>query len=195
MNFEELGIKVGISGRHIHLDSEKMETLFGTTDLEIMKSLVQPGEFASASTVDIKVKDKVIPNIRVLGPLRSSHQLELSASDCRKLKVSAPVANSAQQVTNDFEYEIIGPKGTVVVNTNCIIARAHIHLDLVTAERIGFSHGQLVAVRIENQNRQGIIENAICRVNEKYLPEFHIDTDEASAFMESGVASNFTFVK
>ena len=50
-------VKIGVSNRHVHLKKEHLEILFGDDyELEIKNMLVQPGQFASTSTLTIKTE-------------------------------------------------------------------------------------------------------------------------------------------
>ena len=76
-------VPVGVSNRHIHLNKADLETLFGAGyELTPMKDLSQPGQYACKETLTlIGPAMRPIENVRVLGPLRSKSQVEISATD------------------------------------------------------------------------------------------------------------------
>ena len=62
-------VKVAISNRHVHLTEETYNKLF---DFPLTKrnDLNQIGQFAANETVDIISGDRVIENVRIVGPFR-----------------------------------------------------------------------------------------------------------------------------
>ena len=89
-------IPVGVSNRHIHLTKEHLEILFGAGyELTHLKDLSQPGQYACKELLTIVGPSlRPIENVRVLGPLRSSSQVEISMTDSYQLKVKPPVRES-----------------------------------------------------------------------------------------------------
>ena len=83
-------IPVGISNRHIHLSKEDVETLFGAGyELTPCKELSQPGQYACKELLTIVGPSlRPIEKVRVLGPVRSASQVEISRTDAYVLKVS-----------------------------------------------------------------------------------------------------------
>ena len=91
---KELGyvVPVGVSARHIHLTQEHVEALFGPGYQLTKKKELMGGQFASNETVTIVgLKLRAIENVRILGPVRSKSQVEVSATDAIKLGVKAPI--------------------------------------------------------------------------------------------------------
>ena len=120
-------VLLGISNRHVHLTEDDYKTLFGDEPLEKVKDLVQPGEYASNQKVSIKTEKNVINNVRLLGPLRSYSQVEISKTDSFTLGIKPPVRNSGD-LENAAEVTIVGPKGEVTKEC-CIIAARHLHIN------------------------------------------------------------------
>ena len=88
-------VKVAISARHIHLNKEDFEFLFGVgKELTKLNDLSQKGEFASNEKVSIITEKGRLDNIRIVGPLRNYTQVELSKTDAFKLGLNPPVRNS-----------------------------------------------------------------------------------------------------
>src|SRR5262245_18473391 len=74
---------VNVSARHMHVTSEALEVLFGPgAKLTKLKDLYQEGEFASEQLVTVVgPRQRIIPNVRILGPVRNYSQIELSYTD------------------------------------------------------------------------------------------------------------------
>ena len=76
-----MNITVGISNRHVHLNKKDYEVLFGDEPLNKEKDLNQYGEFSCNQFVDLITDEDTIKNVRILGPLRSYTQVEISKND------------------------------------------------------------------------------------------------------------------
>ena len=78
---------VETSARHVHVTQEALEILFGKgAVLTKKKDLSQPGQFACEERVTIVGPKKELPNVSILGPVRSANQVELSATDARSIR-------------------------------------------------------------------------------------------------------------
>jgi putative phosphotransacetylase len=175
-------VPVGISNRHIHLSKEDLETLFGCGyKLTLKKALSQPGEFACEEVLDIKVGERSIKGIRVLGPIRRQTQVEISASDARKLRSKPPVRSSGH-LEGSAPVTVIGPKGSIDLKEGLIIANRHIHFTPSDAEKFDIKDSDIISVKWGGE-KGGIFDDVCCRVSKNYSLELHIDTDDASAFM------------
>lgn len=81
-----------MSQRHVHLSQSDLETLFGKGYELTVKKMLMGREFASNEVVTLVGPSlKAIENVRVLGPVRKSTQVEISRTDTFILKVSPPV--------------------------------------------------------------------------------------------------------
>ncbi len=173
-------VPIGVSNRHIHLDRADMDILFGQdSELTFKKELGQPGQFACEETVTLHGPKGELSRVRVLGPLRSESQVEVSVTDGFALGVRPPVRESGK-IAGTPGVTIVGPKGTIEKDTGTIAALRHIHLDPETAQRIGVKDKQMVKAEIRGL-RGGILHNVLIRVSEQFAPEMHIDVDEANA--------------
>lgn len=174
-------VNIGVSARHVHLNKEDLEMLFGKGyELTYKSPLSQPGQFASKEQVIIKGPKGEIERVRILGPLRSKSQVEISKTDCFKLGIDAPYRLSGN-LDNAGIIEIIGPQGSIVRNC-AIIAARHIHATKEDAIKLGFLDKEFVSLEI-NGEKKGIIDNVYVRINDNYKLEVHIDTDDANAFL------------
>ncbi|MEA2098363.1 MAG: phosphate propanoyltransferase [Patescibacteria group bacterium] len=173
-------IKIEVSARHIHLKKEDFEKLFGEgAELTVMKKLSQPGMFAANETVKIKNENFQINSLRIVGPLRSYVQIELSKTEARKFKINPPLRRSGD-IKNSLGIIIIGPEGEIKINEGVIIAKRHIHMTPKDAEEVNAKDGDLLKVRTEGE-RGLIFENVTARVDESFLLAMHLDTDEGNA--------------
>lgn len=173
---------VGVSGRHVHLSQEHVDILFGN-DYELTKfrDLKQIGEYAAHEKVNIITENDKILNVRVLGPVRSETQVEISKADARRLKVNPPVRNSGD-LKGSVGLVLEGPNGYVKLDQGCIIATRHIHLSPKDAEYYEINNNQIVRVLV-NGEKGGILDNVYCKVKDTYVLELHIDVDDANAFL------------
>ncbi|QCX33960.1 phosphate propanoyltransferase [Caloramator sp. E03] len=174
-------IPVGVSARHVHLTKEHLEILFGENYKLKKKKELMGGQFAAEESVTIIGKKlNVIENVRILGPLRSKTQVEISKTDSIKLGIKAPIRESGL-IEGSAPITIVGPCGSISLKEGCIIAKRHIHLSPKDAERFNVKNDDIVSVKICGE-RGGIMENVQIRVDDSYTLEMHIDTDEANAF-------------
>ncbi len=176
-----LEIPVGISNRHVHLSREDMDALFGYgSTLTRMKAVKQPGQYAAEETVTLRGPKGELSKVRVLGPLRSATQIEISVSDSFALGVKAPVRMSGD-LQDSPGIEIIGPRGCVSKPSGAIVAWRHIHISPAEAEQYGLRDGMEIDVHIEG-HRGGILSHVVVRVSADAVLEMHIDVEEANGF-------------
>ncbi|MDE6729844.1 MAG: phosphate propanoyltransferase [Oscillospiraceae bacterium] len=169
------------SARHVHVTQEHLEILFGKgATLTKKKDLSQPGQYACEERVTIVGSKKELPNVSILGPVRPSTQVELSATDARSIGIAAPVRESGD-IAQSGACKIVGPCGEVEINEGVIVAKRHIHLTPEDAEELGVSDKEVVWVLCETDGRKAILGDVVCRVSEKFARAMHIDTDESNA--------------
>ncbi|MFD1637559.1 phosphate propanoyltransferase [Evansella tamaricis] len=174
-------VPVSVSGRHIHLQKEHVQALFGYGyKLTKLKEISQPGQFACNEKVTIQGPEGTIENVRVLGPERTRTQVEISRSDGRRIGISPPVRNSGN-ILGSSPVTIIGPKGTIRLQEGCIIADRHIHMTPQDALDFGVMDKQKVSVLVDGE-KGGVMGQVTIRVKENYALDMHIDTDDANAF-------------
>ncbi len=175
-----MNIPIAISARHCHLTAETFAALFGYAMPTVAKPLSQPGQFACEERVNLIGPHDRIDAVRVLGPLRSVDQVEVSRTDEFRLGIDAPVRDSGN-VQGSAPITLEGPAGTVTLAEGLICARRHIHMHPDDAERFGVSDKDEVAVAIVGGERDLVFGDVLIRVKESYALEMHIDTDEANA--------------
>ena len=180
LNEQEKGIKVGVSARHVHLSQADLETLFGKGYQLTPKKILMGDQFAAEECVTLVSPSlRSIEGVRVLGPVRSDSQIEISRTDTFKLKVSPPVRPSGE-INNSAPMALVGPKGSVFLNEGCIIANRHIHMTPADAEKYGIKDNDLVDVEIQNAKPTRYYDVQV-RVRDDFNTEMHIDTDDANA--------------
>jgi putative phosphotransacetylase len=174
-------IPVGVSGRHIHLTREVLESLFGKGyELRVRRKLSQPGEFAAEETVTlVGPKGSAIERVRILGPVRRFTQIELARSDGIRLGIDLPVRKTGD-LAGSPGLTMVGPCGTVVLKEGAIRATRHIHMSEEDAARFGLRNGQIVRARTTGE-RAVVFENILVRVSGSFVLDFHLDTDDANA--------------
>lgn len=173
-------IKVGISNRHVHLCEDDYKLLFGDQEFTKKVDLNQPGEYASCLTVSIKGAKGQMDNVRVLGPLRSYTQVEVSKTDSYKLGVNPPVAASGN-LEDAALITIIGPNSEIE-RKSCIIANRHIHVDKDIIKEYGLENKKEASVYVSGI-KGGVLENVQLKESEKAYLEMHLDTDDGNAFL------------
>src|SRR5437763_3051046 len=120
---------VNVSARHMHVTPADLEVLFGPgSKLSKLKDLYQEGEFASEQTVTlIGPRQRIIPNVRILGPVRDYSQVELSYTDGIYLGIDLP-----RRISGNHEGTpgcvVMGPKGAITLNKGVIRAERHVHV-------------------------------------------------------------------
>ncbi|MBU5669764.1 phosphate propanoyltransferase [Peptoniphilus sp. MSJ-1] len=173
-------IVVGVSNRHVHLSKEDLESLFGKGyELTVKSKLKQPGQFAAEECVTIRGPKGEFKKVRILGPVRSKSQVEISLTDSFKLGVKAPIKESGK-LEGTPGIELIGPCGKVNMPNGTIIALRHIHMTPEDAKFMEVNDGDFVDVQFFGE-RKAIMGNVLIRVSDKYKLEMHLDTDEANA--------------
>ena len=183
-------VPIGVSARHVHLTQEHVEALFGPGYQLTKKKDLMGGQFASNETVTIiGLKLRAIENVRVLGPVRSATQVEVSATDAIKLGMNVPVRMSGD-IAGSAPIAIVGPKGAIYLKEGCIVAKRHIHMSPEDAARFGVVDKQVVKVRFES-GRGGTLEDVPVRVDPSFDLEMHIDTDEANGL---GIAKDMGYL-
>ena len=176
----KMKVPVGVSNRHIHLTQADVETLFGPGYQLTKKKDLMGGQFASNEMCTIVgLKLRAIENVRILGPVRSKSQVEISATDARTLGIKAPVRQSGD-IKDSAPIALVGPKGALYLKEGCIIAARHIHMSPEDASAVGLKDGDFVSVKADNE-RGAVLDNVKIRVDKSFTLEMHIDTDEANA--------------
>ena len=175
----KLHVITGVSNRHIHLSRADWEVLFGPSkEIEPLKPLRQPGQYATQQTVTLIGPKGSLQKVRVLCPLREQSQVELSVTDTYTLGLH-PCFRQSGDLAGSQGLTVAGPCGTLELKEGAIVALRHLHMDPETAAQYGLRDQQYVCATVEGE-RAVCFEQVLVRVSDKFVPEFHVDTDEAN---------------
>jgi putative phosphotransacetylase len=172
---------VNVSARHLHVTQENLELLFGAgAHLTKMKDLYQDGEFASEQLVTlVGPRQRIIPNVRILGPTRSYTQVELSYTDGIYLGIDLPLRISGNHEGTPG-CVVLGPKGAVQLNQGVIRAQRHVHMSEQDMAFFAVKDGDAMKLRIDGPC--GLtLAGLVVRFHPQVILEVHIDTDEGNA--------------
>ncbi len=173
---------VNISARHCHLTQEHVEILFGKGHkLTELKRLYQATDFAANETVAVVgPRQRMIPNVRILGPCRSFTQVELAFTDSISLGIDAPVRHSGK-IDGTPGCVLVGPAGTVQLTQGVIRAARHVHMNFADAEHYGVADGDMMQLVIRSPQCSVMFDELLVRADKAAKLEVHIDTDEGNA--------------
>ncbi len=172
---------VNVSARHMHVKPADLETLFGPgAKLTKLKDLYQQGEFASEQLVTVVgPRQRIIPNVRILGPVRDYTQIELSYTDGIYLGVDLPLKTSGDHA-NTPGVTILGPKGAINLTQGVIRAERHVHMSTQDMAYYNVKDGDYLKLKITGPC--GVtFDRMKVRYHPKVILEVHIDTDEGNA--------------
>jgi len=173
-------VEVEVSARHVHLTDADVEILFGKGSvLHEKRPLSQKGQYLCEERVNLIGPKGRKERVAVLGPVRKTSQVELSASDCIVLGVQAPIRESGK-LDGTAPVIIEGPQGTLQLEHGAIVACNHIHVTPEMAVNLGVNDGERVNVQLVTE-RPLIFQDVVIRINEQFRFRMHIDQDEANA--------------
>lgn len=181
--FSSQTIPVGISARHVHLTQDAVEALFGKGhQLTPLRELSQPGQFAAKEEVTLVGPQRSIAGVRVLGPVRSKSQVEISRTDEFYLGLDAPVRASGD-IKNTPGITLIGTDDRQLdLECGVICAWRHIHMTPADAQACGVEDQDVVEVDVGQDGVRSLtFGDVLVRVRPSYKLEMHIDTDEGNA--------------
>lgn len=178
-----MNVPIEISARHFHATEEDYRTLFGDAEPNVVKELSQKGQFASDKEAKLVVGDEELI-VRFLGPYRHFTQVEITKTDAYKLKINPPVAECICDTLDGVAASgaiatLKGPKGEITRDL-VIVALRHLHLSTALASDLGIKADGYVRIAAGNERRI-IFDKVLCRVNDDFTFDVHLDTDEANA--------------
>ena len=173
---------VSISARHVHLTQEHVERLFGPgQQLTSLKPLYQDGFFAAEQTVMVVgPRRRMLPNVRVLGPVRQHSQVELAFTDSISLGIEAPVRHSGD-IAGTPGCVLVGPAGVVELEQGVIRAARHVHINHDDCRHYGFRNGEMIRLKIHSAGCSLVFDDVKVREDATSKLEVHLDTDEGNA--------------
>jgi len=179
---EKAMIPIGVSARHIHVCTQDLEQLFGPGyTLTHERDLLQPGEFASKEMVTlVGAGGKIMPRVRILGPLRSRTQVELARSDGIALGIRNLPMSRSGELDGAAPLTLVGPYGTISLPEVAIRSNRHIHMGPEDASRFGVKQNDVVQLHIGGA--EGVtFHNVQIRIHDTWKLVVHLDTDDANA--------------
>lgn len=180
---------VNVSARHMHVMQADLEALFGPgARLTKLKDLYQEGEFAAEQLVTlVGPRQRIIPNVRILGPVRNYSQIELSYTDGIYLGIDLPLRISGNH-DGTPGCTVLGPAGALHLSQGVVRARRHVHMSQADMGYYGVKDGDEIKLRIDGPCGLTFDRMAV-RYHPKVVLEVHIDTDEGNACdLESAVS-------
>lgn len=177
---EQTCIEIEASGKHVHLNREAIDELFGEGyQLTKARDLSQPGQYACNERVTLIGPRGALYNVVVLGPERKESQVEVSQTDAVVLGLSVPVRESGKLGGTPG---IVIAAGTNIIRLKrgLIAAQRHIHVKAEDAEKYNVKNGEIVQVKVYGK-RPLIFDDVLIRASSNYETYMHIDYDEANA--------------
>lgn len=175
-------VPVEVSARHVHLTPRDFAQLFGADEkLTLARDISEPGQYAANQTVTLSTAKVLIERVRIVGPLRTYSQVEISRTDAIHMGIDPPIRRS-HELENEGTpgIKIVGPKGSLTLSKGVIIPWRHVHVSNLEALALGLSPGELIAIRIPGE-RAVIFENVLVHIDPSFTLSFHLDTDEGNA--------------
>lgn len=185
---------VNVSARHAHVTPHDLEILFGpNARLTKHRDLYQEGEFASEQLVNlVGPRNRMIPNVRILGPCRDYTQVELSYTDGIFLGIELPLRTSGDHESTPGGI-LVGPHGALNLGQGIIRAARHVHMNPDDLAHFLVRDGDHMNLKIEGPC--GVTFDRVrVREHPKVKLEVHIDTDEGNA-CDLGSATHMELVK
>ena len=180
-------VQIEVSARHVHLDKESVEALFGVGHkLTPKRELSQPGQYLEEERVDVIGPKGSFKNVAVLGPERKHVQVEVSFSDAFALGINPPIRQSGD-TKGSASVTLVGPAGEITIDEGAIVALRHVHMTPEDAERLGLVDNQVVSVEALT-DRKLVFEDTVIRVSPNFRTRMHVDVDEAGAAHIAGFA-------
>ena len=175
-------LTVQTSSRHMHVCRADMDVLFGAgSELTFDRPLFQEGNFAAKETVTIVgPRNRLISNLRILGPMRKQSQVELAFTDAIMLGIDEIPIRLSGDIAGTPGAILIGPKGVVELKEGVIRAAIHVHMNPAEASHFDVSKGDRMHLRIGGP--AGLTFNNVhVRIDAASRLNVHMDTDEANA--------------
>ncbi|GHT79637.1 phosphate propanoyltransferase [Spirochaetia bacterium] len=170
--------QIMLSNRHVHLNRETLDILFGKGyELTVKKPLGYP-IFAANETITLQGPRGRIEGVRILGPLRPYNQAEILRCDNYVLGIHAPVKISGSSGLAPLTF--IGPAGNLDLESAAVVAKRHIHITETKAAEYGLENKQIVKVRITG-DRALVFDEVMIVFTDIDEPTLHLDTEEGNA--------------
>ena len=172
-------VHVMISNRHMHLNREALDILFGEGYKLTVKRPMAPPIFAANETVTLQGPKGRIEGVRILGPLRNYNQVEILRADNFVLGSRAEVKISGSPDLAPLT--VIGPKGKIDFDSVAVVALRHIHFAPEQAAEYGLQKGQKVRVKVSGERELVFGDCQVVFTDGMEEPMMHVDVEEANA--------------
>lgn len=173
-------IPIGVSVRHVHLSRADCDALFGPGyELARRRDVTQPGQYVTRETVDLIGPKGELHAVAIIAPLRKETQVEVAATDARRLGVDPPLRESGK-LDGTPGLRLRGPAGEVAIPRGVILAHRHVHMSPADAKAFGVGDKDVIKVRVDG-DREMTMGDVLVRVHPEYALDLHLDTDEANA--------------
>ena len=172
-------VHVMISNRHMHLNREALDILFGEGYELTVKRPMAPPIFAANETVTLQGPKGRIEGVRILGPLRNYNQVEILRADNFVLGSRAEVKISGSPDLAPLT--VIGPKGRIDFDSVAVVALRHIHFTPEQAAEYGLQKGQKVRVKVSGLRELVFGDCQVVFTDGMEEPMMHVDVEEANA--------------
>jgi len=151
-------LTVQTSSRHMHVCREDMDVLFGLgSELTFDRPLFQEGNFAAKETVTIVgPRNRLISNLRILGPMRKQSQIELAFTDAIMLGFTDIPVRLSGDIAGTPGAVVIGPKGVVELKEGLIRAAIHVHMNPDEAAYFGVAKGDRMKLPFWRRGRRDL---------------------------------------
>lgn len=172
-------VHVMISNRHMHLNREALDILFGEGYELTVKRPMAPPIFAANETVTLQGPKGRIEGVRILGPLRNYNQVEILRADNFVLGSRAEVKISGSPDLAPLT--VIGPNGRIDFDSVAVVALRHIHFTPEQAAEYGLQKGQKVRVKVSGERELVFGDCQVVFTDGMEEPMMHVDVEEANA--------------
>ena len=176
-------VKIGVSARHVHLTQDVVDVLFGKGHQLQPRDPAAKGQWPSSDRVTVVGPKGKFERVCIMGPCRNFNQFELSLTDTYSIGIPAPLRMSGD-IEGTPGFTLVGPEGEVTLGKGAIVAKRHIHMGKLRADKIGLKDGDNVLMVIDDgDGRTTGFMDVIMRVGGDFdkMGDCHIDTDEGNA--------------
>lgn len=175
----DLRVPANASNRHIHLCQKDVDALFSPGyRLTPMRELMQPGQYACQEQVVMEGPGGQL-RLRVVGPVRSKTQIELSHAEAVRLGIPPVLRLSGDTGGTPGCWLSNGQKRTQLME-GVIVAQRHLHLSPEEASAYGLANGDRVCLYVGGPRRL-TFHDVIVRSGPGHVLEAHLDREEANA--------------